>query len=749
MASATEKVYRSFVKGIITEASPLTFPENASIDEDNFVLNRTGSRYRRLGVDYEDYGALTSTGFATSIISSGKQSFHKWTSPGGSSSVSIGVVRIYNKLWFMDLLSSSPSATLLNGGAALSISGLANSDLETSVINNSLVLVSKDLPLPILLTYNPTTDVVSQAQVSILTRDIWGVADNLGIDERPTTLSNLHKYNLRNQGWSPRIETVGGADAIDKTYTDLSFYPSNADIWTLGKDGNSASSSFEFYVPSVLQKNSVANSLVSRGSHIIDAFTRGSQRATITGLTGLPTDHENGTFTTVASYASRVFYSGITSNITGADSKSPNYSGYIFFSQIVTDNGKLGNCYQEADPTDENINDLIASDGGTIQIPEATNIIKIVASQSSLVIFAENGIWELYGDTGGFIATSFQVSKISSTGILNAKSIVETNGSFIYWSKAGIYTLAQDSVNGRFTAQNISLASIQSLFLEIPDLAKNNCKGFYDEKENRVRWLYNDTDTYSETNYINKYNRELVLDLTLQAFYTSTISSLDLNSPYICDYVDIPGYSVANIDTDIAVGANAVIITSGDTVVIKQDVVSSRSSQFSFLTITGTSFTLSKYSSPTFTDWSSANSGVGKNYLSYMVTGYELFGDLSRFKQTPYIHFYFDRTEDGYVLDNNNLELNNQSSCLVQAQWNWANSANSGKWGNSFQAYKLLRNYIPSGVSDAFDYGEAVIVTKNKLRGVGRSLSLYIQSEQGKDMRILGWAITATADGKV
>ena len=52
MAIGTEKLYRSFVKGLITEASPLTFPENASIDEKNFVLNRDGSRSRRLGVDY-------------------------------------------------------------------------------------------------------------------------------------------------------------------------------------------------------------------------------------------------------------------------------------------------------------------------------------------------------------------------------------------------------------------------------------------------------------------------------------------------------------------------------------------------------------------------------------------------------------------------------------------------------------------------------------------------------------------------
>jgi hypothetical protein len=78
----------------------------------------------------------------------------------------------------------------------------------------------------------------------------------------------------------------------------------------------------------------------------------------------------------------------------------------------------------------------------------------------------------------------------------------------------------------------------------------------------------------------------------------------------------------------------------------------------------------------------------------------------------------------------------------------WTNSANSGKWGNQFQAYKLLRNYIPSGVSDSFDYGESVIVTRNKLRGSGKCLSLKLESEDGKDMRILGWGVGVTADGK-
>ena len=61
---------------------------------------------------------------------------------------------------------------------------------------------------------------------------------------------------------------------------------------------------------------------------------------------------------------------------------------------------------------------------------------------------------------------------------------------------------------------------------------------------------------------------------------------------------------------------------------------------------------------------------------------------------------------------------------------------------------RLLRNYIPSGPADTFDFGDAVLVTKNKLRGSGKTISLKIQSETGKDMQILGWGVTATATSR-
>jgi len=493
-------------------------------------------------------------------------------------------------------------------------------------------------------------------------------------------------------------------------------------------------------------KNSIDNAPCAKGSYIINIFTRGASRTTLSGLT-LPIDIENGKITTIASYASRVFYSGISSNASYTDSRSPNYSGYIFFSPVVTTNDKLGKCYQEADPTSPNISDIIDTDGGTIQIPEATKIIKLVSTQSSLLVFAENGIWEIFGDTGGFIATSFQLAKISSVGITNSKAVIEANGAIFYFAKAGIYVLAPDPTSGRYRAESISLTSIQTLYNGLSDVTKNNAKGFYDEKENRVRWLYNDQSNYTENYYVNRYNRELILDLTLKAFYLHSINSLESNSPYVADYIDIPGYTATTVQENIYAGGVPVVIGT-DQIYVNTDILSARASQFSFLTIVGTSFTISKYTSRRFKDWYTANT-AGVDFSSYLVTGYEMFGEVMRSKQVPYIFFYFERTEDGFTDVGGTLQIDNPSGCMVQSQWNWTDSVNSGKWGTQFQAYRFNRNYLPSGASDTFDYGDRVIVTKNKLRGSGKSLSLKISSETGKDIRLLGWALTNTGDGTV
>ena len=134
----------------------------------------------------------------------------------------------------------------------------------------------------------------------------------------------------------------------------------------------------------------------------------------------------------------------------------------------------------------------------------------------------------------------------------------------------------------------------------------------------------------------------------------------------------------------------------------------------------------------------------------YLITGYELFGDMSRKKYVPYITCHFLRTETGFVENaQGGLDPNNPSGCYLQAQWEWANSAAGGRWGTAQQVYRLPRLYIPTSASDLFDDGFSVCTTKSKLRGRGQSVSLYFYSEEGKDCHILGWSMAATGQQHV
>ena len=55
--TAAEKSYFTFAGGLITDVSPLGYPDETTQDESNFELLRNGSRRRRKGLLLESGGA--------------------------------------------------------------------------------------------------------------------------------------------------------------------------------------------------------------------------------------------------------------------------------------------------------------------------------------------------------------------------------------------------------------------------------------------------------------------------------------------------------------------------------------------------------------------------------------------------------------------------------------------------------------------------------------------------------------------
>lgn len=747
MAKASANVvYNNFTGGLITEASPLNFPANAAQTIDNIVLSRDGRIKRRLGLDYETGYAVTDTSKTATTFDDHALSTFRWDNVGNDASISIGVIQIGNQLWFVDLFDTSPSATLLNSGAAFSLDATTvgtnisgNEIISFSPALGVLILVSKEMESPYYLTYDSTADSFTATKVDIKVRDIWGVDDSLDVTDRPSVLSDEHNYNLLNQGWT--------ASSISAILADTSpaVYPSNADVVSLAKDGSGVIDA------DVLFKQFIGNTPAPKGKYVIDAFSRGAGRGSQSGVASLTADSEQGKLHVTAFYAGRIFYSGVNSNITASDSKSPEYSGYLFFSQNLGGKDNLGECYQVADPTSEHDSQLVSTDGGTIVIPEANNILRMDALESSLVVFAENGVWEVLGSEAGFAADDFQVSRVSNIGVVSGESVVNAEGSIFYWSKGGIYTLVSNEITGRLKAQNITETTIQTHYLDIPSVGKANATGFYDVASRQVRWLYNDSSSYTGVKLKHKYNRELILDLTLNAISTVTIGELSTNSPFVAGYLSTPNFLTVVDTQSVVVNAEQVQVNAED-VVITSQVRGRGTSSRKYLTIvpsaTTYSFTLSNFNNTDFLDWEQADS-TGVDAPAAVETGDTVFEDLMRSKQVTYFVAHFDRTENSFVDVAGNIEFDNPSGCLVQSRWAFADSGNSGKYGKQFQAYRFNRAFIAGGVGDTFDYGQAVITTKSKLRGRGKALRFRLDSEAGKDLQLIGWAINVTGNTTV
>ena len=493
MPSKVQQQVNNFIAGLITEANQISMPESASLDEVNMQLLRDGSRRRRLGLDIEAGGGTLTTGMTAAQLTSARHTFFSWPTPSGSNKVHIGIIQIGNRLYFIDLLAQVPSTAYLNGGDYITAEIPIDVNIAFTLYNGDVVGVSDSLGWPFLLSYDDVTDVVSLVDAPIKIRDTYGINDGLAIDERPTTLSEAHHYNLGNQGWTETIQTTctDGAVAIQCTFDTIDVYPSNSDTWSLGKDADVSSADIDKYNPDLLKRNSVALGVAAKGHFIIDLYDRGASRVLLRGGdVELPVDRELGRISAVAAHAGRIFYSGIRSRVVGGDNNSPKLSSAVLFSQIARTNGDLVKCYQEADPTSPEQNDLVDTDGGILFISGASNIVKLLPVKQSLFVFAATGVWQIQGEDGGFKATSFQVQKVSSVGTTAQHSIIEANGTIFYWALGGIYALTPDQFGEAYESKNLTLTTIQSLYTSLPSLVKSNAKGFYDEDENIIRWMY-------------------------------------------------------------------------------------------------------------------------------------------------------------------------------------------------------------------------------------------------------------------
>lgn len=738
----------SFVRGLITEASPLNFPENASLAEENFELLRTGVRQRRLGIDYEDdYQKRALYGGATVVRDA--LSTYIWKDAGGLNGRDILVLQSGVGLFFFDMteqaLSRDGYMGTINAGVTFTRYKFASVD--------GFLIVATGSPNLSRITYVESTNTFTIDYYSLKVRDLWGVSyeptDNDPYYHPGQDAPPEHFYNLYNQSWGipRRMEGKANQEFYDVTGYYSSYYlklPSDSEsVWTAismapGEDP------YEFIRTNAWGEMLGASPKAPKGYFIIDALRRGPSRTRAIEDNGLrfpqmymtsfsaKTDTTPGGAKVVYEFAGRIFYAGFSGEVVGGDIRSPRLSSYVLFSQLVNNPNDLGKCYQEGDPTSREASEIVDTDGGFIRVSGASDILELTSLKSSLIVVASNGTWAITGGSDyGFSATNYKVTHLSDAGCIAPLSVLKANDAVFYWSANGIRSISI-SQTGDIVDSSVSDSTIHTFYSDISLEEKTNCSGVYDDASKTVHWMYFSQTTLNEQSHI----KELILDTTIPAYY-----SYKITNPPGCSIRSIfPTSTVqfGSLNSNVVLEDGSRVLSGIDTVVVEYKQRLPSKSSIKYLMVNSTyDYTFGHYWNGSFKDWYSED-GVGIDAEAYLLTGAITAGDSSVDKQVPYITVHMYRTENGVDSELNPL---NTSSCLLHARWDWSNSPNSNKWGSPQQVYRYKRGYLASSVSDTYDTGFELITTKNKLRGQGKSVSLYFKTEPGKDCRIVGWNI--------
>ena len=694
----TQKTVNTFVKGLITEASELTFPENASVDELNCSLERDGTRRRRKALTYEANHVLSDI-----VIPQGAlvQTLD-WFNVAGQTNLEFLVVQVDDKIYFYEKSTDPLSANKFTDFVDLSLHAAANNispsseRIQVTNLNGALIVASAAVNT-FYVEFDTVTSLFSETTLAFKERDFEWQGTDADVTSNyfnSGTTAGTRGYDAKNVGWG-----AAGAPA----YAGVAL----THAWYAGKDANGA------YSPTEWSQVFTGTSLAANGHFVVDVFNK--------ARSGLVTEVETARFRTVAAFSGRVFFAGLDSGKNG---------GKIYFSRLSSRISDASNCYQNNDPTSETLSDLLDTDGGVVSIQEAHNIRKVHVLGSSLLVFAENGVWAISGVDNVFRATEFSVTRLSDVGLTNVNSFIVADGMPVWWSKTGVHTLQRGEGNTAPTAQNISLATVQTFWNNILNAKKAQVHVEYDKINQKVFWFYpNNTEVIDF-----KYNNILVLDLALQAFYPWKIADQASSTSYILGSSYYSGLGSTTTETNVVNGADEVVNGADDVISTLYRDYLAGDSEIKVLVRDGTTgkLTFATFKGDSYLDWADAS------YQSYAEAGYDFMGNMTSFKNAPYVTTYMRLTEDGYVANGvGGYNFINPSSCLMSVSWNLSVSNSTPR-----EIYKLKDVPIvnPADLS-SINYPTNTIVTKSKVRGRGRSMKLRFQSVEGYDFHLVGYEV--------
>ena len=365
-----------------------------------------------------------------------------------------------------------------------------------------------------------------------------GAEDYLAVDTNPAIISYAHLYNLLNQGWTLKLITdfYKNSDAGSNK-----FFPGNNLAQQYLKDTKT-----DPFKPQDLINMTFGNTPAARGHIKLDFFNqdRNTAGSLETSMSALATLFKNeGLVSSEAEFFTNLRdalgQTGTEAQIAAAQVPvvKPRkdyvvdictYAGRIFYlcgdvllySQMISEDvTKSDQCYTSADPTSEELSDVVETDGGLISLPDIGEGIKLAQFGQYLFVFGTRGNALITGTANNiFTATAYSAGSLNSVPTQAPYSFVNTEYGIFYWGTSGIEVIGAGE--GGLAVQDISSDKILTWFGKLSNVQHKWCKGVYSSSKKKIYWFYP-----SDEEQPRRLDNCLVYDIQKGAFAPQKIAT--------------------------------------------------------------------------------------------------------------------------------------------------------------------------------------------------------------------------------
>jgi hypothetical protein len=807
-AQATKNFFR-LNGGLNTEINELNFPDGYTRDETNYELLVDGSRRRRKGLAAEASAATARTvaSFTASVMSQN----YLWRDAGGDNAKNIVVYRQGNVLHFADV------GAVVSGGwysqtVALepyetSGSTTANTDdvALTFTQGRGYLFVSGPYLNPIRIEFDGT-DTFTVDPITVKIRDFSTIEDGINTTQEPTgTITDDHRYNLRNRGWN---ETD-----MAQFLSDVSKHPAKNAVWYKGYKRTYGTSIFEADGQRSWDSNKLDNEAFGASSAPVGSLFIEPHDTTIGyGVGGSGGQFaistwsfvDNGstfTITITTTAAHGLTYSAPDADqvtVIGQRSKysfewapgEPDVSYWDFNGSWSIEAGTTGSTIvitvpqpPEWDSSGAWVNQYLQK--GSVDADQSLARSSGTAHGDSMgaiefhagrlfyggmqnTEFADWIFFSQIADSNEKFGKCFQEADptdenfnaltsadggaIVIPGMSGVLNLISLRNSLIVVAREGVWEISGGQ-RGVFTADAYSVRKLS-------DQGCNSARGIV-KIENAAVYTGNGGVFFISPNqYTGQLEVTSTSENTIQTLWNQIPvaqkermalayddSLRRLYFMYGADGTQVGIETMLIFDARAGAWFKYTFTSPANNELLcgftlpEVDDASNNQKMKFFFKASATTVQVGDFVQTSFDDWHGANGA-----LPYLVFGHDNLGDWQRRRQAPIITVFSKRTETGYTEGGSGWTGDNESSTLMSAYWDWTDDAVSNKIGAQQEVYRHVRTFVPASANDVDGY--PVVVTRNKVRGRGRALQLRFDGATDKDSHILGFQVNYKVSNK-